>query len=538
MATPTRLNIYKAQPIREAVLGFNSGGKLTKEALELMKAAGATIIRCQPAWSNVENATTGVLTLDATTKNFLKFCKELGGLKPMFVAGYGPPWSNPLTLTVKEDVAVGATDIPVTASQATLETMIVHKDFLIKGSTQLTAQKNPGGWAYYGTALRSVNAPAGTIKLGSKTNLELKAGDVLTVNRLRYKLLQSETITDEEPAAYLRYVQFLAESIANEGLEGYINIWNEHIWANDRWDCGYSLFEEPPEMLHIGRNKPQLKAVIAATLPKGVVCQNGATDKSGAGCVKSQVIAITQKQAEENLPDENIHDYGSNPEQSMVHPNYLSGEFNFAYLNPEDDTGNFSLILRSQQRNGLEEVMGIMASECGTTETDDTKQAIYLLRRIISHFGLKIASIIYTFADNNAKFPVVNPTTLAPRPAYTAIKQLMELVNALGGDGGSPSSAPTLVGAPDTPYPLLTTALYGKNGGVTFVYQRTFRTVETIWPEIASPATTIARFDLPEKYAVKEVINVRTGAAVVFERAGRLLTVKGIGDEPIAIVTQ
>lgn len=536
--TVTRLNTYRPCSVADAEIGFNVSGTVSKAAFEKLAASGATYVRWQPGWSSVENFTTGALALSATDKTWLGYCAEMG-LKPVLIAAYGPPYSNVFNLTAKESVAIGQRTIPISAVSGghTLADLEFWKDFTYWKGQEFGLVAN-GRWAYYGAAIQSADVAGGTITLGSKTIAKVEPGDTFQVQRLRYSPLYDSSKTNPSVVAYARYALFLAEEIAAAGLKGHVCLWNEDEWSHDLWNHGAAFFEvatRPEGMIFTQRGKSQLEACLDQTLPTGVTYINGMSDKTGGSGLYAQSLAPTTDQVQNVLSHEGMHDYGANPEQFLWDPSSTESAAKYQIVNPVDAAANFQQMAKSEVGGGVG--LKLSTTECGLITEDDTRQAVYLLRRVASHFGIAVPSIIFqlTAADG---YKVLTGAGLEPRASYTALKRLMGLVGKLGVVGGTKCAVPSLIGCADHIWPLMTSGVYGSGGGLLLAWQRTYENGGVKWAETPTPATYSADFYLPVGFKVAEAINCRTGEAVETSLSGRRLTVQAIGEDVVAVRTE
>ena len=207
-------------------LGFNVDLKGEWE-FQMMAECGATEARFQPGWSSVENMA-GVLALPANDEKGLEWCKTYG-IKPLLVAGYGPPYQSLGKFTVADDVPIGATSIKLNQS---LEKVVVPYCHVMAGRKQIVRE---GKWGYYGALIAAVDQQTNTITLATATTVPLKADDPLTINKLLYPSCATASPTDPSIVAYARYAKFLATEIAAHGLSGRVELWNEPGWAHDPW---------------------------------------------------------------------------------------------------------------------------------------------------------------------------------------------------------------------------------------------------------------------------------------------------------------
>ncbi len=509
-----------------------------KTLLQKLAATGATIARMQFAWSGTETYS-GIRQLSAEQKEALKTCRELG-LKPAVLAAYGPPWETPQTLTVGTKANVGERTIKLSAG--TVASVVIGTDFVILPNEERITEV--GTWAYYGSIIESVNAGAKTITLGSKLTVELQVGEKLLVNRLRYQPIKTNSLTDASLLAYMAYVNFLAAETANAGCEGWVTLWNEDPWAHDPWDHGFEFFDTPPAGWEkVERGKSILELALKQSLPASVRLTSGFSDKTGSSGIFAQEIPTTAAQIAATVTYEGLHPYGNNPERACWNTNVVLGSREYEAVNPEDSAINFKVMAYEDAVSNT--VLRPMATEDGTfniPSADEKHQAIELLRQVISKWGMGVIPITYALTTGELEanpFYILEPGTEKEREAYKAFKRLGELLAALGGVEGLPCSVPVPIGCPEVPsdrYPLMTTGIYGANGGIQFAWQRTF-TPTLEWPELPAPTQYEPTFFLLPGWKVKKAVVVRTNEEVLGKGTQGSFKL-AIGEEPVAIITE
>ena len=79
----------------------------------------------------------------------------------------------------------------------------------------------------------------------------------------------------------------------------------------------------------------------------------------------------------------------------------------------------------------------------------------------------------------------------------------------------------------------------GEGCGVLFAWQRTHRPPKSgRWVDVAPPEPGSAEFYLSDRYAVRDVLNLRTGEAPAILVAGEAVRLPEIGEDVIALVTE
>lgn len=534
-----RLQPYPPVSASTAQLGYNSNSDISNAALDAIKAGGATIVRYQPAWQSVEDYTTGNLALTGAQETFLARCASIG-LQPMLIAAYGPPWTALATLTLTAQAVSGDTVLHVSGALGSIDVPFCHVNDAADAALN---NLNSGKWAYYGQFITAVNVGGGTITLASTINRTLANGSQLHVNRLRYASLPTTDPTEAGVTAYLRYAAFLAQRIAANGATGYVYLWNEVPWPHDQWDARGRFYDSPPGgVTTSGQFTGMLTAARAVTLPSGVKFVNGLSDKTGDNGV--MLNGTPQPTVPQLAPfaGDAIHPYGDRPEQSSWDNTSTAddtfGSTWYEIVHPADRGANWAHMAKANAdykvTNGV--TAGLFAGECGMTTANDTRQAVYLLRRVASLWGMGAIPVVYTFADDPT-FGVVAAGTYAARTSYTALARLMTMVTAVGTIGvSSARSVPSLIASPDSRYPPMIVGVYGAAGGLLLAWQRTQPVAAATWATVSAPATINVQFQLGAGYAIAEAKDLLTGSTIVPTVAGSVMTL-AIGETVQAVRT-
>jgi hypothetical protein len=480
---------------------------------------------------------TGQLSLGGPAERALARCAAVG-VTPVAVAGYGPPYANVIDLVVggSTPLAPGTYSIPVTGP---VDSVMMPTDYVMKGTTQVTAR-----WAYYGSLIDSVDTSAGTVTLAAATTVTLEPGDILKVNRLRYAALPGPDLADPGVLAYMRYVTFLAERLGRHG-PGYVCIWNEFAWAHDRWDSRAAFYDQVPTSLSplTGLYAALKLSLGLSNLPPHVRLINDLSDKTGAeGIVSIRLpstlgwrLRPTKQTVSHNIVSDDIHPYGNNPEVGAWNPlstaNALMPGRAYQIVNPAVDyTNNFPWMRLKNDRAHIG--LRMFATECGTSEQSDERQAVYLLRRVASLWGMAVIPVVYTLNEATA-FAVVKGRR--PRQAYSALRTLATLVARLGGEGGQPEWVPQVSSYAELSWPLMSVGLHGKRGSLLLVWQRTWAMNTQPWDTIAPPSPGQVLITIPSHVVVEDIVVPRTGSRTASALSERTVTVP-VTDDITAIL--
>lgn len=543
--TAQRLTIFPQRPASGARLGYNATNTFFPEAMQVIRDGGGTVARGGPAWSATENYATGALSVPAVFEAALTKCAQLG-ITPMLFATYGPPYATLTALTLTADAAIGSTVLHVTGAAgaiASIDPPYCH----IANQTNVRFVPDTGKNSYYGVLIDSVNAGAGTVTLACRTSVALVSGTKFWVRRLRYPSLPDLSATNPGVLAYIRYAEYLANlGVANGCEEGYVELWNEMPWAHDRWDSRAAFYDAdlvPSGLVVNARGSAIIKAALLSTgLPAGWKFINGMTGKSGGAGVLSQaasgLIPTPTGPQLAQFAGEAIHPYGAAPENYFWDPSSSDAFNGVAYYQSLIKEGPTTFGSLQKKNDGYRTANGyapaVMSTECGGLISDDTRQAMYLLRHVATNWGCDVLPVIYTLADVPT-LRVVEPVTYTPRQSYTALARLMALVAAVGGVGGNPRSCPTPVACPSVFWPPMFTSLYGPDGGLLLAWRRTYPP-SGVWQNLAVSETVDVTLHLPTGYVIAEAVDVVTGNPAPYSLAGSLLTLP-VGESVVAVRT-
>lgn len=534
---PSLVEYYGAVSAKQLFngLGFNMSLTTSSQewAVRMAKEAGATTLRWQPAWDYVENMQ-GTLALTQNDIDSLHLCVKYD-IKPILVAAYGSPRSELLTVTLSAAAAAGTYTLSVSENVSSVTPL---KCF-IKNQNGSDITDNH---AYYGSMIDTVDTAAKTITLASKTNSPLPAGSKLVINQLRYAPIFSTDPNDSSVAAYCRYVRFLAQQITDNGLSGQVELWNEPVWMNDRWDAGPLYFDRTtspnynPHNIDVNDLSPRHKGILfnlmnGAPLPDGVTLNNGATHISGFNTVMQWIP--TSNQIAGRVVTESFHPYGRNPEDfawyNDQHP----------YVAPQGITEGGNLKWYMEEIDALNETDAVIPypsiTETGLNSSNQTLQSKFLMRQfLLAHsLGFKFVNI-YAFGESEGSYSVVDPATQAPRAAYNSLKDLV--ANRL-----APLSGNTVVQTADYlpriasysgTWPLAVVPVLGSGASIILcAWQRTYGDFTGSTPPQATPEqVTIQMMDGSKVSAMWDTVTLQP---VAWTQSGNTITFP-VSDNPVA----
>ena len=531
-------------------LGFNVDPNRPWQ-FDLAKRSGATEVRFQASWDKTENAKTGELR-PGNLAVALEEARRLN-LEVLVVAAYGSPRSVVGRFTVVEDAAAGARTLHLQEGLDAIVPITSH------------VQREPGGRlvasgkeAYYGALIHAVDTDAGTIELAAGLEGPLHAGEVLRINELRYPTAASDAAVDPSVQAYARYVRFLADTIAEAGVRGRVEVWNEPPWTNDRWDTRGAFYDDPPPgVLDASINKGFAEALRGDRPPTGVSYVWSGTHKSGFNSLLGGNLGapLTAVEAERSFTAEAFHPYGNNPEDAAFDTaKLLSGvHFSEAALPGTNAGSNFKFARGLELRNRSERGFGLGQdlSETGLATSDQAQKARFNTRQLLTYRALGFDRInFYRLVDDGSGYGLSDRSG-EPGQALESLTGLVDRFDAFRYDALSDAPLPDALTAPhlapvvlqhDASAPLAAAAYTGRHTAeqqadslAYALWQRTFAT-DAPWTELASPAAATAVLQLPFGQRLTSVENAVTGAAVAAEELGDGRLRVPVTDDPLILV--
>lgn len=501
---PANVRYYEVAASR-AELGFQVDDS-DVSLLATASSYGASVARVQMGWDEVEDYDTGDLALQSRWDDFLDACVT-NGLKPVVLAAYGPPWTQLMTLTVTSDTAAGATTILVNENPSAIDPLYctVHS---LTGRISSRADN-------YGSLITARATGPNSITIASATNVALTAGQTLAIIRRRYPPPATLDPTDTSILAYVRYTEFLAQEISDRGLEGWVEIWNEPTWDSDRWE-GSGNYYDNPGSLPTGwlSLKNFLLALQTETPIDGVSYVNGTSHLSWNGSLNALGVIDHDTSVVDlgTLWGDSIHPYNGAPEYAAV---YWSGT-SAVNLDPAWADSNY---------RGIPEDDAIWAANhpgetgplCMATETNTGGASFadletgyrWIRRRIASLWSMRVspASVFHLTDDAGDDLDVV---TLGRGDALTAMAQS---VLSLGGDG-STASIPTIASVGTGDWEIMIVNVYGAQGCVSLLWQRTAAAGATEWGLVARPDPISITLAAADGYTFASALDLETGDSI------------------------
>ena len=554
-------------------LGFNIDPTHEWE-FQIAEQLGGSYVRFDCSWPTVEKQnqdnTSGGFSLPPRCAEGLKFAREYKQ-HPSINALYGPPSHLILTATVASDTPAGSTGLilkPVTGSLASARPFYSH--IQLAGGKQFVSK-----WSYPGGMVVAIDAARGRIELASATTTPLAANTSVQINELLYPpVLLKKTdnfMTNPSILAYARYARFLATSIQQAGVVGQVGLWNEPIWAHDRWDIGNALYDNAPTDLGGFSPRVEIPLYLSSTAPmNGVVYDSEYTNKTGGGSIYFPArIALMPSlgNALKTVPIESFHPYGFAPEDHFWYPecvvnlvnnsraaNLVSSQCSPLGANPGSNFKLAALFGKMPAAHGgpshnITETGACRQCSPGTTEEKVTR---FDMRQFIGFQGMGVSPIMfYRLADpNKNNYGWIDYESHQGLPVFNAVKALMADVESINGSSSSASTCPAILVASYTGYyPLATVSFVGNcaatgpgSGMMFFTWQRSYSTIPSTnsdnqWIDLPSPRAVPVKLTIPNGMRVVAVKNVVTTKPVAFNVKNNEVTY-GVTDDPIGVFLQ
>ncbi len=558
-------------------------------------AAGATHARIQCAWVNVEKQTPPPNNKPASPQYkqdpncLLGFASaKKYGIHPTVIAGFGPPYHQILTVTIPNGAQVGATSLNIQLVSGeggeTLSNIKFPYDY-IQGPPHQAPNYGVLTWAgsYQGALITGVSisdAQHATLKLASALKTDLPSGNTqYLINEVLYPSAATTSPTDPSVVAYGNYVSFLASSMADAGLTGDIEIWNEPPWMPDPWDNRGALYDAdlwpgPGSPGPSDSGEPNFGFVgnlQNKTLPPGITLTwNGTSGNGEASMLAPNMYAesgVYANQPATVITTESFHPYGYEPEQVMfesscleatakAYPAWPGGVFTRCYL-PGEPVG--TNLMAAVQYSMIDQVknpaygVGHSVTETGVLPPRAglrAAQARFIMRQFLGFQADGITPVEFfklydAAAPNDPNFSFVENTggtSYKANPAYTAISGFMADIKPVS---NLPVAAYTAASLPSVAsysgaFPLSSVHMVGAREGATAnsdvftIWQRSHAS-QNAWMTMASPAAAPVTVNIPQGMHVTKVINVDTREAVAYTSSGQQISLS-VTDDPVEIL--
>ena len=558
-------------------LGFNVDPASDWE-FGMAAAAGATHVRFQCGWGTLELQTAPPQNVAAGNRYALQpYCQSAYAsarkysLHPTVVAAYGAPYHAILSLTVPGGAPAGATSINVQFAFGqggdTLASLAPFYDTLIRSDgVQISAiHSYPGALV---TAVSSSDFLHATLTLASALTSALPPdpNTLYTINEYLYPPPTTSSAQESSVLHYAEYAEFLSHSIANAGLTGEVELWNEPTWPDDRWDLranSYDVFPGPffpgPRYAYLP-NWGFVAALQGRPVPAGVSYIWGGTEKSGSNSVLDPQMQINSGVAFSEPPlsvlSESFHPYGNSPEDGVwMAPCWPSttGNNDFFSCNLFGLAGgNFSLaaqedFLQKNRLPGSGVSRNMTETGFGLAYGDAAHQARFIMRQFLGYQAAGVTPIdFYRLYDTSPdRLGFLDTSTRNPLPAYNAIAGFMSDVAKIGNPpltSYSASTLPSIVSYSGT-FPLDSVHIVGSRSGdsgnsdIFALWQRSYTTNGGRWATLSQPTSRAVTISIPKGWKVSQVTNLDTRAQVTYTTSGQQIRFL-VSDDPIEVIVE
>lgn len=581
------LSVKVTPPAREALgiitaaqvingLGFNVDPASDWE-FSMAAAAGATHVRFQCGWATLELQTAPPQNSVASNRYALQpYCQSAYAsarnynLQPTVVAAYGAPYHAILSLTVPQGAPAGATSINVQFASGqggvTLASLAPFYDTLIRsdGIQISTIHSYPGALV---VAVSMSGSSQATLTLASALTSALPADatTLYTVNEYLYPPPATSSTYESSVQRYAEYAAFLAQSIANAGLTGEVELWNEPTWPDDRWDLQANSYDVFPGPFYPGPRYAYLPnwgfvaALQDSPAPAGVSYLWAGTEKSGSNSVLDPQMLVNSGVAFTEPPvsvsSESFHPYGNSPEDGLwVAPCWSSttGNNDFFSCNLFGLAGgNFSLaaqedFLQKKSNPAFGVSHNITETGFGLAYGDSAHQARFIMRQFLGFQASGVTPIdFYRLYDTSSDQLGFLDTSRNPLPAYTAIAGFMSDVAKIGNPPVTSypaSTLPSIVSYSGT-FPLDSVHIVGSRSGdqlnsdMLVLWQRSYTTNGARWATMAQPSNRPVTVSIPKGWRVSQVTNLDTRNAVSYTASGQQIKF-AVSDDPIEVIVE
>lgn len=564
-------------------------------------AAGGKHARIQCSWSTVEQQTAPPNNAQASTPYIEDPTCAAGlasaaryGIHPTVVAGYGAPFHQILNVTFPNGASAGSTSLYVEVAQGfggdTLANVKFPYDYICPfqaGTGGRAAQCNGQITAKYAgagsfiTGIKIIDTTHAILTLASQLRETLPAdGTLYMVNEILYPSTATQDPSDASINAYGNYVSFLAKDMADRGVTGDIEIWNEPPWKNDPWDYRAGMYDNGtyPGPSVVGANFGFVANLQHRTFPAGITATWNGTSGSGSasllGSFMTQYTGEALLQPSTVVTKESFHPYGgqySIPEGVLMDPNCLwaaAGSTSSWGKNIFANGRNCFLPGMPQNSNMMQAVeldyaaklidpsygVGHSVTETNNLPPDagyDIPQARSNVRQFLAFEAMGITPVEFyqlwdgSHGGRSFSFVDYDGTTFTPRQSYTAVAGLMSDVDGFSQKPVAAYTASTLpsVSSYSGTYPLMTTTVVGTRDGATdnsaalFVWQLTSCTnTNGCWYSVTLAEGGPVTVKIPSGMKVTAVRNVTTREDVSYTTNGSQITFAAT-DDPIEVMT-
>ncbi len=568
--------IPSSQPLTG--LGFNLNPQNEWE-FQLAAAAGTAHVRFQCGWNTTEIQTAPPQNQDESPSYVLQSPCQSGlafaqkyGMHPTVIAAYGSPYHTILSIAMPTGASAGSTRVNVQfVSGVGGDTMTslapLYDTIVASNGSQITARHSYAGALITGVQL--TDATHATLTLASALTSALAANTTTLYTISEYLHPPAATFSPSDPSviAYADYAQFLAQCIANAGLTGEVELWNEPPWTDDPWDEQadfYDTFPGPASPGPLAANLPNWGFVADLqnqTPIPGVTYIWAGTNKSGdnsvlnPGMLANTGMSFTQPAM--TVTSESFHPYGNNPEDEIWSEPCLQATIQPypappSYYHPCNLVSNSTSNALEAEQNSLVQKnrnpswgLSHNITETGfqLLGSDSAHQVRFIMRQFLGYQAAGVTPIeFYRLYDTSSgEFGFTDPITQAPLPNYTAIAGLIaDLQTIPNAPVAQASNLATILNYGGT-YLLDTVHIVGSRPGDTAnselfaLWQQSVAGVNGTWATLAQPDAAPVTIAIPAGSVVSAVINLDTRQPVSYVTSGQQINVD-VSDDPIEVL--
>jgi hypothetical protein len=582
------LSVKVTPPLNEALgiitaaqiingLGFNVDPASDWE-FSMAAAAGATHVRFQCGWGTLELQTAPPQNVAVADRFALQpYCQSAYAsarkynLHPTVVAAYGAPYHPILRVTVPDGAPAGATSIHVqfVSGQGgdTLTSLAPFYDTLIRSDgVQISAIHSYPGTLVTAISASDISHASLTLASALTSALPPDPNALYTINEYLYPPPTTPSPDEASVLRYADYVEFVAQSLANAGLTGEVELWNEPPWPDDRWDLRANSYDVFPGPFSPGPRSALLPnwgfvaALQGRPAPAGITYIWGGTEKSGSNSVLDPQMQVNSgvgfSEPPVSVSSESFHPYGNSPEDGLwIAPCWPSttGNNDFFSCNLFGLAGgNFSLAaqedyLQKKKNTAFGVSHNITETGFGLAYGDAAHQARFAMRQFLGFQAAGVTPIdFYRLYDTSPdKLGFLETSTRNPLPAYNAIAGFMSDVAKIGNPPVTSYSASTLpaIATYSGAFPLDSVHIVGSsfgarlNSDILALWQRSYTTNGARWATAPQPSSGTVIISIPKGWKVTQVTNLDTRTAVTYTTSGQQIRVP-VSDDPIEVIVE
>ena len=513
--------------------------------LDLVRDLGASFVNTDLPWGDAEKAA-GQFALPDSMQKFMDACRD-NHLALVVVADYPSPFDT-TTLTAASDVAAGQRDIAVNESVGQVAPPANHLRKSGDNAPNLVADAN---WADFGALIEHADAATNTLTLAAPLAVDLRQGDALDLVTLRYPSVGSDDPTNPSIAAYGTFVDFLAQQMVANQLQGRILIDSTYGFVTPPrlWGCRALFFDSPPAgsvcATKGATNFAFANHFFTTAPPPGITYEwadtiwdttntlnNGPLNPEPTAAVAQSTVAWEFS----GLLGYNPEDHAWSPsclathaepdiEKACALPNTLSGDVAIAAkrgLEQQSARG------WSAKRDGL-----IYLDTSYIGDDVDGSTARFGLRAYLEYQALGYENLSFHLSE-------LTDSSLSNSP-YDAIRDMMTDLAVVANASNPADPAPTIASYAGSRWPLSAVTIAGKydtgeakNSYLIALWQRTYTADPGGFPKLLRPQAAAVTLGIPTGWKVANAVNLVTRACVPVNGAGDAPSLP-VNDDPLFV---